>query len=92
MKDVKIGTKEYDIIGENKLTARIFEAVTARSSTITEALDQAWQESYRKKPGERPKPTYRHTVYLGRDDNGKGLRAGIAVFNNSVVVQTLREK
>ena len=92
MKEVKIGEKEYDVIGENKLTARVFEAVTARSSTIADAMDKAWRESYKKKEGEKSKPTYMHTVYLGKDDNGKNLRAGIAVFNNSLVVQTLREK
>ncbi|MFH1125619.1 MAG: hypothetical protein V1703_00705 [Candidatus Altiarchaeota archaeon] len=92
MKEVTIGNKEYDVIGENKLTARIFEAVTARSSTIADALDRAWRENYGRKEGEKSKPTYKHTIYLGRDDNGKNLRAGIAVFNNSVVVQTLKEK
>lgn len=92
MKEITIGTKEYDVIGENKFTARIFEAVTARSSTIAEALDKAWRENYNKKEGEKSRPTYKHTVYLGKDDNGKNLRAGIAVFNNSVVVQTLKEK
>lgn len=92
MKEVKIGGKEYDVIGENKLTARIFEAVTARGSTIAEALDKAWKDNYSKKEGDKVKPTYKHFVYLGKDDNGKNLRAGIAVFNNSVVVQTLREQ
>ncbi|MDD5111198.1 MAG: hypothetical protein PHG85_01475 [Candidatus Altiarchaeota archaeon] len=92
MKEIKIGNKEYDVIGENKLTARIFEAVVARSSTIADGLDRAWKENYKRKEGETPKPTYKHTIYLGRDDNGKNLRAGIAVFNNSVVVQTLKEK
>lgn len=92
MKEITIGKKEYEVIGENKLTARIFEAVTTRSSAIAEAMDRAWRESYGRKEGEKVKPTYKHTIYLGRDDNGKNLRAGIAVFNNSVVVQTLREK
>jgi len=92
MKQVTIGSKEYDVIGENKLTTRIFEAVVARSSTIAEALDKAWRDGFNRKEGEKTKPAYRHTVYLGSDDNGKNLRAGIAVFSNSVVVQTLREK
>jgi len=92
MKNVTIGKTEYEVIGENKLTARIFEAVTARSSLIAEALDKAWRQSYDKKEGEKTKPTYKHTIYLGKDDNGKNLRAGVAVFPNSVVVQTMREK
>ena len=92
MKEIKIGNKKYDVIGENKLTARIFEAITARSSTIADALDRAWRENYRKKEGEKVMPTYKHTIYLGKDDKGKNLRAGVAVFQNSVVVQTLREQ
>ena len=92
MKNVTIGSKEYDVIGENKLTSRIFEAVVARSSSIAEALDKAWRDGFNRKEGEKSKPTYRHTVYLGRDDAGKNLRAGIAVFQNSVVVQTLKER
>lgn len=89
-KTIKVGKKEYEVIGSNKVTARIFEALVARASLITDALDKArWKDN--RTEDNKLKPSYKHTILLGRDDNKKDLRASVAVFPNSVVVQTLRE-
>lgn len=88
-KIVDIQNRAFEIIGENRFTARVFEAIAARSSTIMEALDKARMASLSGKEVE--KPFYKHTILLGRDEEGRNLRASIAVFPNSVVVQTLRE-
>ncbi len=90
-KVVTIGDRKFEIMNENRLSARIFEAIAARSSTITEALDRARLESFNRDESETVKPTYKHTMLLGKDDEGHNLRANISVFPNSVVVQTLRE-
>lgn len=86
---IGIHDRTFEIIGENRFTARVFEAIAARSSTIVEALDKAKMASFSGE--ETDKPFYKHTILLGRDEEGRNLRASIAVFPNSVVVQTLRE-
>lgn len=91
-KVIKIGGREFEIISENRFGARVFEAVAARSSIIMDALDQARAASFTKEEGEKERPMYKHTILLGKDDEGHNLRANIAVFPNSVVIQTLREK
>ncbi|RLI92655.1 MAG: hypothetical protein DRO95_01800 [Candidatus Altiarchaeales archaeon] len=88
-KIIDIQDRSFEVIGENRFTTRVFEAIAARSSTIMEALDKARMASL---SGEEiEKPFYKHTILLGRDEEGRNLRASIAVFPNSVVVQTLRE-
>lgn len=91
-KVIRIGERDFEIIGENRFGARVFEAVAARSSIIIDALDRARLASFAKEEGEKEKPIYKHTILLGKDDEGHNLRANIAVFPNSVVIQTLREK
>ncbi|OYT39114.1 MAG: hypothetical protein B6U86_05630 [Candidatus Altiarchaeales archaeon ex4484_43] len=86
---IRIHDRDFEIIGENRLTARIFEAIAARSGIIMNALDEARVASFGNEKVE--KPVYKHTILLGRDDEGHNLRAAIAVFPNSVVIQTLRE-
>jgi len=88
-KVIRINDRDFEIIGENRFTARIFEAIAARSGIIMNALDEARIASFEKEKVE--KPVYKHTIFLGRDDEGHNLRAAIAVFPNSVVIQTLRE-
>ena len=87
-KEVTIGKTKYEVMNESRLTARVFEAVAARSSLIADALDNVAIEA---RGAEPMKPAYKHTVFLGKSDDGRALRAGIAVFPNSVVIQTLRE-
>lgn len=91
-KVIKIGEREFEIISENRFRARVFEAVAARSSIIMDALDQARAASFAKEEGKKERPKYKHTILLGKDDEGHNLRANIAVFPNSVVIQTLKEK
>lgn len=88
-KVVRIHDRDFEVIGENRLTARIFEAIAARSGIIMSALDEARASSFGE--GKPDKPTYKHTVLLGKDGEGHNLRASITVFPNSVVVQTLKE-
>jgi len=89
---VKIGERNFEVIGRNNLSPRIFEALAARSGTIMSSLDAAWLDSFRAKDKDKTeRPTYKHTVFLGRDDDGRNLRASIAVFNGGVNIQTLRE-
>ena len=90
-KIITMRDRNYEIIGENRLTARVFEAIAARSGIIMDALDRARIASFDKSEDEKEMPSYKHTVLLGTDEEGKRLRAGIAVFKNSVVVQTLKE-
>lgn len=90
-KTVKFGDREFELMGENRFSERIFEAIAARSSAIMDALDEARKEAFERKEGLKERPAYKHTILLGKDEEGKNLRATIAVFNNSVVVQTFRE-
>jgi len=90
-KIIGIHNKAYEIIGENRFTARIFEAIIARGPIIMDALDKARIASFTKEKEETEKPVYKHTILLGKDDEGHNLRASVSVFSNSVVVQTLRE-
>lgn len=91
-KVIRIGEREFEIVSENRFGARVFEAVAARGSIVMNALDQARTASFTREEGEKEKPAYKHTILLGKDDEGHNLRANIAVFLNSVVIQTLREK
>jgi hypothetical protein len=90
---VRIKNREFEILGENRFSARIFEAILARGAIIMDSLDKARIQSFEKGKSSRggERPVYKHTILLGRDDEGHNLRASIAVFENSVVVQTLRE-
>jgi hypothetical protein len=88
-KVVRIHDRDFEIIGENRLTARVFEAIAARGGIIMDALDEARIASFGEEKVE--KPVYKHTILLGKDDEGHKLRAAIAVFPNSVIVQTLKE-
>ncbi|VVB55027.1 Uncharacterised protein [uncultured archaeon] len=87
-KTVTIGKTKYDLMNESRMSARVFEAVAARASLITAALDNVALE---KRGAEGVKPAYKHTVFLGKSEDGRNLRAGVAVFPNSVVIQTLKE-
>ncbi|MEM4347846.1 MAG: hypothetical protein QW802_04605 [Candidatus Altiarchaeota archaeon] len=91
-KVVEIHKKEYEVLSVNRFSTRIFEAIIARGPVIMDALDKAKLKSFEKGKEESKKPIYKHTILLGKDDNGHNLRATISVFENSVVVQTLREK
>lgn len=90
-KVIGIRDRTYEVIGENRFTARVFEAILARGAIIMDALDKARIGSFTKEKGEPEKPVYKHTILLGKDDEGRNLRASVSVFSNSVVVQTLRE-
>jgi hypothetical protein len=90
-KTVKFGDREFELLTENRLSERVFEAIAARSSAIMQALDEARKEAYERREGLKERPSYKHTILLGKDEDGRNLRATIAVFNNSVVLQTFRE-
>jgi hypothetical protein len=91
VKTVKFGGREFELLDENRFSERVFEAVAARGSAIMNALDDARRAAFERREGLKEKPAYKHTILLGKDDGGRNLRATIAVFNNSVVVQSFRE-
>jgi len=91
---IRIYNREYEILNENRFSARIFEAILARGAIIMDALDKAKIRGFERGKMSKPvkeRPIYKHTILLGKDDNGHNLRASISVFENSVIVQTLRE-
>jgi len=90
-KTVKFGDREFELLSENRISERVFEAIAARSSAIMQALDEARRLAFERKEGLKERPAYKHTILLGKDEDGKNLRATIAVFNNGVIVQTFRE-
>lgn len=89
-KFVTIKNRTYEILNEHRFSARIFEAILARGAIIMDSLDKARIQSFEETEKKRM-PTYKHTILLGKDDKGNNLRATITVFENSVVIQTLRE-
>lgn len=90
-KTIRFGDREFELLDENRFSERVFEAVAARSSAIVNALDEARRRAFERKEGLKERPSYKHTILLGKDEAGRNLRATIAVFNNSVVVQSFRE-
>jgi len=91
-KIVTISGRKFEVLNESRISARVFEALAARSSSILEAMDRARLESLDKEGEFKPSPpAYKHTIFLGSDENGKMLRASISAFANQVIIQTLRE-
>lgn len=89
---VAIGERRFEILSEYRINPSVFEALSARSAIVMNALDRARRDAYDREKQEREKPTYKHTIFLGQDDAGRNLRASISVFSNGVVVQTMREQ
>ncbi|MFH1721398.1 MAG: hypothetical protein ABH950_02200 [Candidatus Altiarchaeota archaeon] len=91
LKVITVGGKKYEILNENRISARIFESIAARSAIIMNALDRAKRDSFDKETSGKETPAYKHNVILGPDELGHNLKASITVFSNGIVVQTLRE-